>query len=296
MEQRDPFALDRAWLRRSFERAAVTCEDAGVLEGEVREALLARLEWTRLAPRLVLDVGAGLGDGARALKRRYPAARVLAIDSAFMPLARGAARRAWFRPVHAVCADAERLPLAAGSVDLIVSNLMMPFCEAAAVLAEWRRVLAPGGYLTFSSVGPDTLKELRGAWAAVDARPHVHRFLDMHDLGDALVHAGFIDPVLDVETYTVRYRELAHLVRDLKACGARNAAAGRTRGLTTPRRLMAVARAYESQRREGRLPATCEVVFAQAWAGGAPPPTQRGAAVQVPLAELKRALLKRRGG
>lgn len=291
----DPYALDLAWLRRSFERAGATCEDAGVLEGAVREALLARLEWTRLAPRTVLDAGAGTGDGARALKRRYPAARVLAVDIALAPLARGAARRAWFRPVHALCADSARLPLADASVDLIVSNLMLPFCEATAVLAEWRRVLAPGGYLTLTSVGPDTLKELRRAWAAVDARPHVHRFLDMHDLGDALVQAGFVDPVLDVETYTVRYRELLGLARDLKAVGAHNAAIGRPRGLTTPRRLAAVARAYEAERREGRLPATCEVVFAQAWAGSAAARGATSRTGRVSLADLKRALKQRRG-
>jgi malonyl-CoA O-methyltransferase len=294
----DPYALDSAWLRRSFDRAGATCDEGGVLKGEVREALLSRLDLTRLAPRLILDLGAGTGDGARALKRRYPAARVLAIDAALGPLERGAARRAWFRPVHAVCADATRLPLADASVDLILSNLMLPFCDEQRVLEEMRRVLAPGGYLTFSSVGPDTLIELRRAWATVDARPHVHRFLDMHDLGDALVRTGFADPVLDVETYTVRYRDLRSIARDLKAAGARNATRGRARGLTTPRRLAAVERAYELTRRDGRIPATCEVVFGQAWAGarsGARDPHSQGAAASISLSDLKRSLKQRRG-
>ncbi|HLW24208.1 MAG TPA: methyltransferase domain-containing protein [Steroidobacteraceae bacterium] len=294
----DPYALDSAWLRRSFDRSGPTCDESGVLKGEVREALLSRLDLTRLAPRLILDLGAGTGDGARALKRRYPAARVLAVDAAFGPLERGAARRAWFRPVQAVCADATCLPLADASVDLILSNLMLPFCDEQRVLEEMRRVLAPGGYLTFSSVGPDTLIELRRAWATVDARPHVHRFLDMHDLGDALVRTGFADPVLDVETYTVRYRDLRSIARDLKAAGARNATRGRTRGLTTPRRLAAVERAYELTRRDGRIPATCEVVFGQAWAGarsGPRDPHEPGSTASISLSDLKRSLKQRRG-
>jgi malonyl-CoA O-methyltransferase len=295
----DPYTLDETWLRRSFNRAVTTCDESGVLQGEVRQALLARLDYTRLAPRLIVDAGAGTSDGARALKRRYPAARVIALDAALAPLERGAARRAWFRPIHAVCADATRLPLPDASVDLVVSNLMLPFCDEQRVLEELRRVLAPGGYLSFTSVGPDTLVELRRAWATVDAHhPHVHRFLDMHDLGDALVRAGFAGPVLDVETYTVRYRELRALARDLKAAGARNAAAGRARGLTTPRQFAAVERAYELERRDGRLPATCEVVFGQAWAGTRPAPrdTQQPAAGgSISLAELRRELQQRRG-
>lgn len=297
-ERSEPYALDGTWLRRSFNRAAATCDETGVLQGEVRRALLERLDLTRLAPQLILDAGAGTGDAARALKRRYPAARVLALDSALAPLERGAARRAWFRPTHPICADAARLPLADGSVDLIVSNLMLPFCDEERVLAELRRVLAPGGYLTFSSVGPDTLIELRRAWASVDAYPHVHRFLDMHDLGDALVRTGFTDPVLDVESYTVRYRDLRALTRDLKAAGARNATVGRRRGLTTPRRFAAVVAAYEAARHDGRLPATCEVVYGQAWAGSAPAARTSpasGASGSISLAELRRSLKQRRG-
>lgn len=290
----DPYALDVRWLRHSFERAGAALDDVGVLQVEVREALLGRLDLTRLAPRRVVDLGAGSGDGARALKRRYPAACVLALDVALAALERCAARRAWFRPVFPLCADAARLPFADGSVDLVFGNLLLPFCELEPLLAELRRVLAPGGYVTLSSVGPDTLKELRRAWATVDPRPHVHRFPDMHDVGDALVRAGFSDPVLDVETYTVRYRDLRALARDLKASGARNATHGRPRGLTTPRRLEAVARAYEAERRDGRLPATCEVVFAQAWAGAAPRPATAPAG-SVSLTEMRRALQQRRG-
>jgi malonyl-CoA O-methyltransferase len=298
MSGADPaaYALDTRWLRRSFERAAAACEELGELPGETRETLLGRLDLTQLAPRVVLDLGAGNGEVARALKRRYPAARVIALDAALAPLGRVRARRAWFRPIDAVCADALQLPLPEASVDLIVSHLLLPFCDCAALFAELRRVLAPGGYLSFSSLGPDTLKELRAAWTHVDERPHVLRFLDMHELGDALVHAGFADPVLDVDTYTVRYASLERLLEDLKASGARNAAHGRARGLYTPRQLRALRAAYDARREGGRLPATVEVVFGQAWAGGPRRGTTSAKSareVRIPLTAFGRARSRR---
>jgi malonyl-CoA O-methyltransferase len=214
----------------------------------------------------VLDVGAATGQGARALKQRYPGARVIAVDSAAAMLRVAARRRAWLRPFALLCADATRLPLADASVDLAFSNLLLPWCDPDALFAELRRVLAPRGLLTLTGLGPDTLKELRAAWASVDGHVRVGEFLDMHDVGDALVRAGFAAPVLDVERYTLRYSDVHDLAADLKATGARNGAAGRLKGLTSPRKFAAMQRAYEAQRTEGRLPATCEVVFAQAWA------------------------------
>jgi malonyl-CoA O-methyltransferase len=177
-----------------------------------------------------------------------------------------ARRRAWLRPFALLCADATRLPLADGSVDVAFCNLLLPWCDPDALFAELRRVLAPRGLLTLTGLGPDTLKELRAAWASVDGHVHVGDFIDMHDVGDALVRAGFAAPVLDVERYTLRYTDVHRLVADLKATGARNGAAGRLKGLTSPRKFAAMQGAYEAQREDGRLPATCEVVFAHAWA------------------------------
>jgi malonyl-CoA O-methyltransferase len=253
-------------MRRSFDRAAATYDAAAVLQAEVRAALLGRLDLTRLEPRVVLDVGAATGQGARALKRRYPAAQVIAVDSSAGMLQAAARRRGWWRPFGLLCADAARLPLADASVDLAFSNLLLPWCDPDALFAELRRVLAPRGLLTLTGLGPDTLRELRAAWAAVDDRIHVGDFIDMHDLGDALVRAGFAAPVLDVERYTLRYADVRSLAADLKATGTHNGAAGRPTGLTSPRRFAAMQDAYETHRVEGRLPATCEVVFAQAWA------------------------------
>ena len=172
--------------------------------------LLDRLDLTRLEPRIVLDVGAATGHAARALKRRYPRARVIAVDSSPNMLRIAAGRRSWFRPFALVGADAVQLPLPDASVDLAFSSLALPWCDPDALFAELRRVLAPRGLLTLTGLGPDTLKELRAAWAQVDDHIRVGEFIDMHDLGDALVRAGFAAPVLDVERYTLTYIGRAH--------------------------------------------------------------------------------------
>jgi malonyl-CoA O-methyltransferase len=286
-------ALDARWVRRSFDRASGTYDAAAVLQREVRSLLIERLDLTKLEPKVVLDAGTGTGAACPALKRRYPKARVLAVDFAFGMLRAAAARRSWFRPFFALGADAAQLPLADASVDLVLSNFMLPWCEPDAVFREFRRVLAPRGFLTFSSLGPDTLRELRAAWAAVDPHPRVVDFIDMHDLGDALVRAGFSDPVLDVERYTLQYADVRALARDLKAVGARNAAGARLKGLTGPRRFAAMQAAYEPHRQAGRLPATYEVVFGQAWSPLAAAPRGDGA-VGIALEDVRRQLPARR--
>ncbi len=291
----DPdYALDLARVRRGFDRAGATYDDAAVLQAEVRRELLHRLELTVLDPRCVLDAGAGTGHASRELRRRYPAARVVAVDAAFGMLRAARRQRHWLRGFDRVCADAERLPLRDGCVDLIVSNLLLPWCDPDRLFAEFRRVLAPQGYLCFSSLGPDTLRELRTAWQPADGQSHVHRFIDMHDVGDALVRAGFADPVLDVDRYTLYYTDLRALARDLRAVGARNHTRGRPRGLTGRRRFAAIEAAYELSRRDGRLPATYEVVFGQAWAPRPGGRRRDDGTVGVPLDVLKDDLRQRR--
>jgi malonyl-CoA O-methyltransferase len=288
------YALDTRRVRRSFDRAAETFDDAAVLQTEVRDNLLARLDWMALAPRVVVDAGAGTGHASRALIRRYPKARVIALDFSPRMLHAAGRRQSWLRRFARVCADAERLPLADGSVDLILSNLMLQWCNPDLVFAEFRRVLAPHGLLTFTTLGPDTLRELRSAWAEVDSRTHVHQFIDMHDLGDALVRCGFASPVLDVERYTLAYADVRRVAADLKATGARNATMGRARGLTGRRQFAAFQAAYEAHRRDGRLPATYEVVFGHAWTPDAD--VRRGAqdGASVSLDDIKQQLRARR--
>lgn len=265
------YHLDKARIRRSFDRAAPNYDDAAVLQREVAERLLARLDLVRLQPQRILDVGAGTGYCTRALSARYKNAEVVALDIAPAMLQAARGRQTWMQRWRGgqrfVCGDAEHLPLAANCVDLIVSNLTVQWCaDLDAVFSEFWRILRPGGLLMISTFGPDTLSELRASWAAVDNAAHVSAFTDMHDIGDALVRARYADPVMDVEHFTVTYPDVVALMRDLKRIGAHNAALGRTRGLTGKGRLAVLQAAYEAYRRNGQLPATYEVAYGHAWA------------------------------
>ncbi len=284
----DPFTLDGGRVRAGFDAAAADYDAVAVVQAEVRRRLLERLELFRIAPRRILDAGCGTGHGARALLDRYRRAGLVALDLAPGMLAATRQRRPWLRRLDPVCADAAALPLADASVDLVFSNLMLQWCnEPDRVFAEFRRVLRPGGLLLFTTFGPDTLKELRAAWRAADGDTHVSRFIDMHDLGDALLRAGLAEPVMDVEHLTLTYPDVRGLMRDLKTMGARNATAGRSRGLTGRRRLAVVEAHYETLRRDGRLPATWEIVYGHAWAG-LPREGKRPGEATVPLTSIGR--------
>ncbi|QKT03295.1 malonyl-ACP O-methyltransferase BioC [Ectothiorhodospiraceae bacterium 2226] len=290
-ERDDVYRVDKARVRRSFDRAAPAYEGVAVLQREVRGRLLERLDLVRLRPAAVLDLGAGTGPAARALAGRYGDAHVYALDLApgMLREARGARPlwQRWFGRQHFVCGDAEALPLAAGSVDLVFSNLALQWCnDLDRTFAEIRRVLRPDGLLLFSTFGPDTLKELREAWRAADAHTHVNAFIDMHDIGDALLRAGFADPVMDMESLCVTYPEALDLMRDLKTLGGRNATLGRPHGLTGRGHLRRVVEAYEPHRSAGRLPATYEVVYGHAWVPRAAPADAAGVA-RVSLDDLR---------
>ncbi len=260
------FRLDQRLVRRAFDRAAADYETRAVLQRTVEAHCLARLDLVRIAPRVILDLGCGPGVAGRALRKRYRGARVMGIDLAPAMLRVARRRRGWFSGQRFVCADAQALPLAPGSVDLVFSNLTVQWCnDLGAVLAEAWRVLRPGGLCMFTSLGPDTLSELRAAWRAVDHQTHVHAFIDMHDVGDALVRGGFENPVLDVEHFCLTYPDVGRLAADLKNIGAGNVAAGRRGQLTGRVAWTALRAAYEAFRVDGTLPASYEVVYAHAW-------------------------------
>ena len=264
-------ALDKRLLRRSFEKAAAGYDAAAVLQHEVCRRMLARLAYIRHEPAAILDAGSGTGNVVAALRARYPQAALYALDIALAMVQRARTRASWWsrllgRGVVPVCGDIERLPLRAAAVGMVWSNLALQWVnDAPSAIAELRRVLAPGGLLMFSTFGPDTLKELRLAYQAADHYTHVNRFIDMHDLGDMLVHAGFADPVMDMEYVTLTYNDVRALMRDLKAIGAHNVTAGRRQGMTARAAFAAVERNYEALRRDGRLPATFEVIYGHAW-------------------------------
>lgn len=283
--------LDARAIARAFERASSRYDEHAVLAGTARTEMLARLELLAFEPAVVVDLGTGTGHGARALKERWPKARVVALDRSAGMLGHARRRRSWRRGFSLVRADALRLPLATASVDLVFANLLLPWSvDLDAQLLELRRVLSPRGYVSFSTLGPDTLKELRAAWRLVDEGSHVHAFFDMHDIGDALVRAGFADPVMDVDRYTFTYPDLAALVGELRALGAQNAGQGRARGLGGATRRGRLEAAYERFRgRDGRLPASCELIYGQAWCPGANPPIRgRRGEVVVPFERIGR--------
>jgi malonyl-CoA O-methyltransferase len=289
----DADALDKRQVRRSFDKAAAGYDAAAVLQHEVCRRMMERLGYVRLEPMAVLDAGSGTGTAVAGLSARFPRARIVALDLALemarRTRARGAGWRRWLGwrggAVAAVCADIEAMPLAGASADLAWSSLALQWVgDPSRAFAEFHRVLAAGGLLMFSTFGPDTLKELRSAYRDADPRVHVHRFIDMHDLGDMLVAAGFADPVMDMEHITLTYGTVRELMRDLKAIGAHNTAAGRPQGLTGKSALAAVTRSYEALRREGRLPATFEVIYGHAWK-----PAPRLSATGRPVIDIKPA-------
>jgi malonyl-CoA O-methyltransferase len=291
----DPeFALDRRAVMRAFGRAAPHYEAAATLQRRVRAELLDRLQFFTLQPQRVLDLGAGTCQAAADLRRRFPQAQILAVDLAEgMLRAAPRARWSWRRgAVTRICGDARALPLAAHSVDLIYSNLMLQWCDQPQVVfGELTRVLRPGGLLLFSTLGPDTLHELRAAWAAADNHSHVSLFLDLPQLGQALMRAGFAEPVLDIEQHRQHYPDAHALMRELKQWGAGNAARARARGLTGRARLAAMLRAYERFRTSAGLPATFEVIAGAAFGSGAmadqPDTPAHHGEVAVPISAIK---------
>ncbi|XQA72733.1 malonyl-ACP O-methyltransferase BioC [Xanthomonas sacchari] len=294
----DPSAFDSQHIRRAFARAAASYDAAAALQREVQGRLLESLDYLGdRVPQVVLDVGSGPAHAAAAMKKRWPRAQVIALDQA-LPMLQQAKRQAgWWKPFGRVCADARALPLAEHSVDVIFSNLCLQWVEdLPAVFAGFRRVLRPGGLLLCSSFGPDTLIELREAFAQADrTTPHVSRFAPIAQFGDALMLSGFRDPVLDRDVFNLTYPDLAALMRELRAIGATNALQARRNTLTGRGRFAAAAAAYEPLRSaDGTLPSTWEVIYAHAWAPppGAPIREGGGEIAAVPLSAIP---IRRRG-
>jgi malonyl-CoA O-methyltransferase len=240
----------------------------------------------RESPRVVVDLGCGPGRASAAMQKRWPKARVLALDLA-LPMLHAAKRASgkpsrWSlrKPFDSICADARALPLADNTVDLLFSNLCLQWVEdLPAVFAGFRRVLRPGGLLLLSSFGPDTLHELRAAFAQADAAPHVSPFASIAQVGDALMHAGFRNPVLDRDAMATHYADLPALMRELRAIGATNALRSRRSTLTGKSRFARAAEAYEVERgNDGLLPASWEIITAMAWAPDAGAPIREAGA------------------
>lgn len=265
--------VDRTQVGRRFSRVAASYGEHDFFAREIDRRMQERLDYVKLTPARVLDLGCSRGASLPGLAARYPAASLMGIDlSPAMLLTKEAPRKSWHRllglnkPAVAgrIAADAARLPLRAGSMALVWSNLMLHWLDdPMPALAEAHRVLEVGGLLMFSTLGPDTLKELRLAFA--DGYAHTQRFIDMHDFGDMLVESGFSDPVMDMEMITLTYDDLDVMFAEIKAAGSGCAMTSRRRGLTGKGSLAAARAAYEGMRREGKLPASFEVIYGHAW-------------------------------
>lgn len=266
--------LDKNLVRASFDAAAEHYDDVAVLQREIAERILDRLDLVKLQPETILDIGAGTGVATHALGRRYKKSQVIAFDLAPNMLKQARQRGNLLHKLTAkrgfICGDAEHLPFADNSIDLIFSSATLQWCsDLDHTFAELKRILRPGGLLMFSTFGPDTLKELRQSWQAADATSneaiHVHDFIDMHDIGDALMRTGLADPVMDMEYFTLTYPNAYQLMRELKTLGAHNVASDRRHTLTGKTRVQNMVAAYETLRTNGSLPATYEVIYGHAW-------------------------------
>lgn len=296
MKPDDPNALDSKAARAAFGKAAANYARLAQIEAQLAERLVERLDEVPQQAERVLDLGCGPGVLLDALRSRHKSSQIILLDASTRMLRRvrslGWRRRRALR----IGGTLDALPLGDNSVDLIVSALALPWSNLRIAIEEISRVLKPDGLLLFTSYGPDTLQQLRTAWAGVDEAPHVHSFFDMHDVGDALIGAGLSNPVMDVERLTVTYTTTQQLFDDLRASGSTNVLATRRKTLTGKRRWQNMLDALEQSRVGGHIEMTCEVIFGHAW--GAPPgrarQTEQGQEAHFSVEDLRRTLPSRK--
>jgi malonyl-CoA O-methyltransferase len=277
--------LDKNAIIAAFNRASTSYDEAAILQQEIASRLLERLAWIKIQPKTILDLGAGTGKASIDLRKRYPDAKIIVLDIAeqmlqmaknkhqsimsqgFITKLRNKLIQNKSQQINYLCADAEQLPITNQSIDLIFSNLAIQWCENTQLLFnELQRVLKPSGCLLFSTFGIDTLTELKQSWSASSQSVHVNKFIDMHELGDAMLRSGLGDPVMDSEHIVMEYTHLLDLFKDLKQIGAQNHLHHRSKGLMTPGKLKNMLKNYEQFKLgNGKYPASYEVVYGHAW-------------------------------
>lgn len=257
--------LKTADIRRRFDRAAAAFDDHDFVHRHTAGGLFDRLEGLVVGSNVVIDLGCATGGATPALRRRFKGATIVGVDASAEMLKGYRRRGSVLSRARAVQADASRLPFADDSVDVVFANLLLPWApDPAAICREVSRVLREDGLFAFSTLGPDSFSELATAWG--DADGHVHRFLDMHDLGDALVRAGLRDPVLDVDRLEITYRSTADLFRDLTATGSRNCLEDRPRALMSRGTFDAMRARLEGDSGNG-IRLQLELVYGHCWGG-----------------------------
>lgn len=261
-------------VRRRFDRAAETFDSADFVHAVTRDGLLTRLEPLVLDAKNILDLGSATCSTEQSLRKRFARARIVSLDVSRKMLQQGRQKRSWLSRASGVRssyiqADASQLPFADQSIDLVFSN-QLPSCisDPDSVFAEVARVLRKGGVFAFATLGPDSLLEIGRAWSEVDGYAHVNRFLDMHNIGDALVRAGLRDPVLDVDRLTVSYEDPGKLFADLTSVGARNALRQRNTSLMGRQRFEKMLAVLQGNSDDGKITLELELVYGHCWGGG----------------------------
>lgn len=300
-----PQPFTKQQVRDSFNKAAETYDAFAIVQREVCERLLERLDYIKVEPQMILDIGAGTGQGTQGLALQYPDAHIISMDIAENMLLKNRQKiqtqsslaekvKNLFKAkqtVQFVCADAEQLPFADASMDMIFSSLTIQWCpDLSRLFNEFRRVLKPGGLLMFTTLGTETLHELRASWAEVSDKIHVNHFADMHDIGDALYNVQVENPVMDNDTIVLNYQSIKQILVELKAVGAHNQNTGREKALTGKNRLQAMYKAYEKFRTEEGYPVTYEVLYGHAWNPTTPMQKTQSDATSISLAQLKSTL------
>ena len=245
-------------IRNNFNSASSNYDDNAFLQNEIANRLAEKLKVISIKPQTIIDLGSGTGLLSKKTAEIFPNANLVCVDFAQKSLLKNPQNLK-------VCANAYELPFASNSIDFIVSNLMMQWCpDLKALFNECFRVLKPEGLILFTTFGPDTLKELKRSWSAVDSSAHVNNFIDMHDIGDQMLQSGFQSPIMEMENITLTYEKVLDLMHDLKSIGAQNVS-NRSKTLTGKTKFKKMIEMYESYRSDGKLPATYEVIYGHAW-------------------------------
>lgn len=277
-------------VSHSFSRAAASYDSVAQVQKVVGERLLQRLDYIKLKPKRILDLGCGTGYFIPLLRQKFPEAEIIALDNAAHMVSTAQQQLGDQDKLQFLTANCLNLPLENHSIDFIFSNMMLHWLNNnRSSFDELARVLSPEGLLLLTMAGPDTLGELREAWRRVDPYPHVHDFTDMHDVGDALMASRFSDPVVDMEKIKLTYTDIFQLMRDLKLLGARNIHPQRRRGLTGKQLIKQLEAEYEPYREQGKLPLTYEIIYGLAWGSGVTN-SEQGTEVSIPIANLRRMI------
>ncbi|WED44671.1 malonyl-ACP O-methyltransferase BioC [Legionella cardiaca] len=275
----------------TFNKHAIEYEQAAKIQNEIGQRLFERLDYLKINPRYILDLGCGTGLFTLQLKKKYPKAEIVGLDLAKNMLFEAKKKQGWWRSSKwsLINGDMTLLPFATGTFDLVFANQTIHWAQPLdTVIRELNRVMNNQGCLMFSTLGPDTFKELKQAWLVVDNHAHTNEFADMHDVGDCLLKERFLDPVVDMELITVHYENLKKLLLNLKAQGVRNINEKRNGGLTGKDSWQAFEKAYQvACTKEGKFPLTYEVVYGHAWKG-AQRLVDKGTETFIPISRIQR--------